>query len=699
MGEPDWWRRERFGMLAHCSLASVPAWAPLGQDAGWYRAHVHADAGDLLLQPSPLVESLAHHRDRWAHIERYDDFAPFLTFDDFDPDEWTALARDAGMSYLVMTAKHHDGWCWWDAPGSDRTVLVEGPGRNVLGEIAAACERAELGFGTYYSLLDWADARYPKDPYVDEVVHPHVLDLVDRYGSRMLWGDGHWGGGGGHWRSDELLANARAIDPGLVANDRWFADSGGVLTYDYVLPDDVVVQPWEHRRGLGGSLGHNRVEQGEHLLSAHDIVSLLTEVVAKGGHLTLSVGPDASGRLPAAHAQRLREAGRWVRAHASLLADAEPWSTWGDASTRYLTVDGEVHAIDVSGRSEFPSLAVAAGKVTTVETTEGEPVAFEQTDTGLALRRPPERPHDLADVYRITLEPPPEAPIELFASTPAAPIELASVIGDASAGDIVQLGDGRYIGPARIPDGVTVRGLGPDRTTIDGIESVAVVLGRGARLEHCSVVGGGQRVIWLPKTVVRIAGGSSSLLGCDIDGHIDVAGDGAKVSSCRAAGLVAAGAERLTVTRSTFEGSQWDCSIDLSGGSGHAVESCELSGFLVGIRCTGTVGAVLRGNRIQGRWWAIQLVDTDGTTVIGNAIERTMRAIDVDGGTHAEVSGNAISDGDSGCVVQRGAADVAVAGNRWERCRLGLLAWDAATVRHHDNAAVDLTDAAVTVGP
>ncbi|MEZ5296722.1 MAG: alpha-L-fucosidase [Ilumatobacteraceae bacterium] len=92
---------------------------------------------DANLHPTSLVEALHYHRDRWAHVEDYDDFFPFLHFDEFDPGAWAALARDAGMSYAIMTAKHHDGLCWWDAPGTDRTVLHDGPARNVLGQFAA----------------------------------------------------------------------------------------------------------------------------------------------------------------------------------------------------------------------------------------------------------------------------------------------------------------------------------------------------------------------------------------------------------------------------------------------------------------------------------------------------------------------------------------------------------------------------------
>ena len=701
MVAPRWWKQRRFGLLVHANLATVPAWAPIGQYAGWYRAHIDGDVPDVLMHPSPLVETLAHHRDRWGHIEHYDDFFPFLRFEQFDADAWTGLARDTGMGYAVMTAKQHDGMCWWDAPNTDRTVLHGGPARNVLGEFAAACERADLVFGTHYSMLDWADHRYPSSEYVDKVVHPQVLDLVERYGSRMLWGDGHWGAGGSHWRSDELIAAARRIDPEIVVNDRWWSDQPDVRTFEYRLPDHILSEPWELRRGLGSSFGHNRAEGPEHLLTANEIVALLTEVVAKGGHLLLSIGPDADGRIPEPHAERLRAAGGWVRRHRDLIDRGAAWTSWGDDDCRYLMLDGLLHAIDVSGRGRFAALARSVGEVIGLESIDGSPVAFEQHDDDLRLVRPPRKPQRLPTVYRITIDEPPPAPIELFPAPPPAQLVLADVIADARPGSIVQLGEGTYLGPAGVPEGVTLRGLGPHRTLIDGLESDAVVLGPGSRLEHCSLAGGGKQIAWLPKIVVRLTGAGASMLGCEVDGHVHVAGDDVRIVSCTASGVIVVDAEHTTIARSTFRGMEWDCAIDIAGGSAHVVESCEFSHLLTAARLTGTVAATLRGNRVAARWWGVHLVDTEGTTVLSNSFERTMRAVDIDGGTQAEVTGNAAILGDSGCVLQRGASDCNISGNHWERCRIGLLAWDAGDFRHRDNACLDLLepDNAVTIGP
>lgn len=700
MGSAHWWANRRFGMMIDVSVATVPGWAPVGQQASWYRAHTDGTTRDLNLHPAPLVETLHHHRERWGHIERYDDFFPFLHFDAYDPDEWTALARDAGMSYAVMTAKHHDGWCWWDAPGTDRTVLHDGPARNVLGEFAAACERADLVLGAAYSLLDWSDPRYPSAEYVREVVHPQVLDLVERYGTQLVWGEGHWGAGGDHWRSDELHAAIKAIAPDALVNDHWWASNADVITRKHRVPTDIEPGRWEFRRPLGASAGFNRAEPVERLMSARDLVALLTEVVAKGGHLLLQVGPDAAGVIPEPVAERLRTAGGWIRRHRDLVDRGRPWSTWGDDDTRYLSVDDELWAVDVTGQGRFDALDHRCGKVVAIEA-DGRPVPFDQTDAGVRLERPPRRAQRMPAVYRVEVEPPPPTPIALFTTTASEPIELAPLLGGARPGTIVQLGDGRYLGPARVPDGVTVRGLGPARTVIDGDESTAVVLGADSRLEHCRATGGGRRIGRLPRVCVELPGDGSSIVGCDLDGHVSVSGSGVRITSCTLLGVVARRANRLEVLRSTLTGMGTDIGIDIEGGAGHLVDGCEIRGHLAAITLVGTVGASIRRAAIRCRWWGVRLLDTEATDVTANSFDSTMRAVDVDGGTDARITGNAVQDGDSGCVVQSGASNAEVAGNFWQRCRIGLMVWNAGDVRQRDNTCADLpTDGErVVVGP
>jgi alpha-L-fucosidase len=718
MGMPTWWDERRFGLFVHASLATVPAWSPIGEYAEWYRSHLGDDVDDVLLHPRPMVEVLAHHRDRWGHVEHYDDFLPLLTFDEFDAEAWARLAVEAGAGYTVFVAKHHDGWNWWDAPGTDRTVLSGGPRRNVLAEYAAACERNDIVFGTYYSLLDWGDPRYPGDDYVTEVLHPHVVDLVQRYGSSVLWGDGHWGHGPEHWRTRELLERVRAVDPQVIVNDRWWASDDDVpegapaivRTFEYAPPDDIVDEPWELCRGIGSSFGHNRAERAEHHMSAFDIVALLTEVVAKGGHLLLDVGPDATGVIPELQAQPLREAGRWIRSVERLLSVARPWTVWGDDAVRYFEVEGVLHAVDLEGRGRFGALAADECVVGSVERL-GEPeapIGFRQDDDGLHLdtrRSALERRGHRGDignvaVYRIT-HTATERPVELFEPTQRQPVELAPLMRGVSPGDIVQLGDGTYLGPVTVPHGVTVRGLGAGRTSIDGRGSTAVTLERGARLEHLAVGGGPERIAWFPAATVEIRGATATVFGCRIDGHVVVRADDVLVRATNAAGVVAEHVDRVSVSRCQLGGMRWDVGVHLVGGGGHEIDSCEIHDHLCAIRAADTTGTVVRGNNISARWWGVHLVQTEDAHVHGNFVDHTMRGVDIDGGSRAIVDGNAVCDGDSGCIVEWGASDCEVSGNRWERCRIGVLAWEATGLYQRANEAIDLhePDAASTSGP
>ncbi len=714
MSMPTWWNQRRFGIFVHSNLATVPAWSPIGEYSDWYRSHLGDDVADVLLHPRPMVEVLAHHRDRWGHIERFDDFLPLLSYDRFDAEDWARLVAGAGAGYSVFVSKHHDGWSWWDAPNTERTVLHGGPRRNVLAEYAAACERNDIVFGTYYSLLDWGDPRFPGPAYVSEVLHPHVIDLVERYGSSVLWGDGHWGHGPGLWRTTELLEQIWAIDPDVVINDRWWtaddAPAGHpetVRTFEYDTPTEILDGPWELCRGIGASFCHNRAERAEHHLSGFDIVALLTEVIAKGGHLLLNVGPAADGTIPDLQRAPLEAAGRWVRAHQRLIDEANPWETWGNDEVRYLRLDDHLHVVDLTGRGRFSAITPDRFRVAAVER-DGAPVGFRQHDEGLRVdggrssleRRARAGRVDDISVYRVDLAAV-DAPIELFEPQPRQPIELAPLLRAASPGDIVQLGDGTYVGPVTVPAGVVVRGLGAARTTLDGGGATAVVLERNARLEHLRAGGGPTRLAWFPCPVVEVLGPYATVLGCRVDGHVVVRADDVVIRATTASGVVAEGAERLTLSRSDFSGMRWDIGVHLIGGSGHDVDSCEFRNHLGAIRATETTGTIVRGNNISARWWGIHLEQTEGAHVYGNFVDHTMRGIDIDGGTQAVIDGNAICDGDSGCIVEWGAADCQVSGNRWERCRIGILSWDVTGLHAHDNEAIDLhePDAAHATGP
>ena len=705
MTVPSWWNERRYGLFVHSNIASVPSFSPIGEYADWYWSHMGTDQlPDVLLHPVPVAEVLAYHRDRWAHVEHFDDFIPFLSYHRFDADEQLELATSAGMNYLVHVTKHHDGFCWWDAPGTRRTSVLQGPKRNVMAELADACRRHDVLFGTYYSLLDWSDARYPTQPYIDEILHPHALDLVERYGSQILWGDGHWGHGPDVWRSAELIERAQEIASAqgheLLVNDRWWHPSPHITTYEYNAPDDIELNPWELCRGVGHSFCNNRAERAEHMMSTGALLDLLTEVIAKGGNLLLNVGPSVDGSIPHLQQQPLREVGKWVNQHRDVIHASRPFDQWGDAQVRYVRVGNDVIALDLSASSEvtFSGLTPARYDVLHLEAQDGGALQWEQHRGGVSVSRVNRSPRGLAGVYRIELRPAAES-IRLFEAREALPLSLQPLLDRAQSGDVVQLAEGTYQGPVTIPAEVTVRGMGWNRTTIVGGGQTAIHLSARSRLEHVHVSDGPQRFFNFHAPIVMITGGSAALVGCHCDGHVVVTANDVAVQAVTGIGIVGFG-ERATIERCTLKGNRWDVGIELTGGSGHSIVQNEIVDHLCNIRLRDVSASVVSENRLEGRWWAVHLDNCDHVAVIENNIQHSMRAVDVQSGNVSIVTGNWVADGDSGALVEFGATDTSVIDNHIERCRIGVLVWDAPTTRVGPNTFVDLHDEEpVVTGP
>lgn len=705
MTVPDWWSERRYGMRLHASVSTVASFSPIGESADWYWCHLGSGAlPGTAPHPSPMAETLAYHRDRWAHVERFDDFIPFLSYHRFDADEHVELALDAGMNYLVQDVKHHDGFCWWDAPGTTRTSVHGGPRRDVTAEIAAASRRNGLVFGTAYSLLDWSDRRDPTE---------QILDLVERHGTEILWG---WG-----LVPDTSPANIaemieRAIDLAdaqgiqLAVNDGWGTNQATFQSVRHQPPATIVETPWELCRPLGSSACHNRAERAEHLLTTGALLDVLTEVIAKGGNLLIDVGPSVDGTIAEIQRQPLRGVGEWVYEHADVVHGSRPFDLWGDAQIRYVQVPAhqpgqldDVVAIDLAAGSAVVLAGLTPDRydVTSIEADDGGSLHWEQHRGGVSISRIDRSPAGLAGTYRIRLQPATEA-IRLFEERDPTPTPLQPTLDAARSGAIVQLPEGIYEGPVVVPPGVTVRGVGWDRTAIvgaGGSSAPTVTLGVGARIENIDIARstdiarsadttGSTDISGSTDIAVSVADGGA-VVGCRTNGHITIVGDDVSVFSVIGTGVIG-GAERTTVERCSFRGNASNVGIDLSSGSGHRIHRNEIVEHLAAIRLSDVSASSVSENRLESRWWAVHLVRCDHVEVIDNTIQHTMRAVDVEGGNGSVVTGNWVADGDSGAVIEFGANDTTVIDNHIERCRLGIIVWDAPTSLIGTNTFVDL---------
>ena len=294
-----WWREARFGMFIHWGLYAIPG------RGEWllYQEHIPVE------EYACLAES----------------FDPAM----YDPSEWVAVARDAGMKYMVLTTRHHDGFCLFDSDVSDFTAPKTACGRDLVGEFAEACHNAGMRLGFYYSLVDW---RFPGVlPYrvarpgpehaaMVEQTHAQVRELCTRYGTvDIMWYDMMHPGDAAMWRSEELNAMVRELQPEIIINNRAGLDEDFGTPENVVRPDS---RPWEACYTMNDTWGHAPYDRN--YKPPGELVRLLVSCVAQGGNLLLNVGPDADGRFPVEAVENLRQVGRWMRANGESIYGAGP---------------------------------------------------------------------------------------------------------------------------------------------------------------------------------------------------------------------------------------------------------------------------------------------------------------------------------------------------------------------------------------
>ncbi|GAB4146023.1 MAG: hypothetical protein Fur0037_14020 [Planctomycetota bacterium] len=258
----------------------------------------------------------------------------------FDADQLARTAKEAGMGYIVFTAKYHDGFCLFDSRRTRFDVMSTKAPRDLVGEMVAACRRNGLGIGLAYSIMDWNHEDYlpnrPWDPQEQtrppsfarylHYVHSQIAELLDHYGPiDILWFDGAWEN---TWTEDEarsLLDLCRTLQPSMLVNNRIGQSRGGRAGLrakerflgDFCAPEGRIPMapaagvPWEICIPLSSHWGWDRDESA--LKSAADVVRALAETASKGGNLLLEVPMQASGSIPPAAVERLRGIGAWMR--------------------------------------------------------------------------------------------------------------------------------------------------------------------------------------------------------------------------------------------------------------------------------------------------------------------------------------------------------------------------------------------------
>jgi alpha-L-fucosidase len=249
----------------------------------------------------------------------------------FDADEWVSIFRRAEQKYLIVTSKHHDGFCLFDSEHTPFNVVDATPfGRDVIGELAEACRRVNMPFGVYYSQTqdwhhpdghgnDWDfDPREQDfDRYVESYVKPQVRELLTRYGDlAVMWFDTPMIMG--PEQSRELVDLAHQLQPSCLVCGRVGNGMGDyATTRDNQYLAGAVAQDWECPATMNDTWGYR--ESDNNWKSAEQLLTNLRQVVATNGNYLLNVGPDGDGRIPGESVVRLEQMGQWLREHPGAL--------------------------------------------------------------------------------------------------------------------------------------------------------------------------------------------------------------------------------------------------------------------------------------------------------------------------------------------------------------------------------------------
>lgn len=345
---PDWYDDAKLGIFIHWGLYSVPAWAEVTWELGaepsdeeWFTHNPYAEwyMNTYRVEGSPAQK---YHQEKYGKDFEYAQFADLFTAENWKPDEWAKLFKEAGAEYVVLTTKHHDGFCLYPSKYTDYNVMNHGAKRDLMGELTEAVRAEGLKMGAYYSgIYDWTTFDRPKmrkgtSGYYNttyafaDYSYNQVWELIDKYHPAVLWNDVGWPEKG---LADlpYLISHYYNTVPEGVINERWglnFLDQPTWCDYlcaEYQTGTQTMSKKWEMSRGLGLSFGYNQNEGDETVLSGRDLVRLLVNYTAHNGNLLINIGPKADGTIPAIQIERLKALGKWMSIHQECIKGTRPW--------------------------------------------------------------------------------------------------------------------------------------------------------------------------------------------------------------------------------------------------------------------------------------------------------------------------------------------------------------------------------------
>jgi alpha-L-fucosidase len=385
----QWFDEARFGMFIHWGVYSAAAGVWDGKEIPGIGEWIQSKA------KIPAAEYRAALQEKFNPVK-------------YDPESWVLAAKQAGMKYLVITSKHHDGFCLWDSKLTDWDVASTPYGKDLLEPLARACEKHGIRFCVYHSIMDWSHPDYgtqkpwrgnAKNPQPDmerytDYMNGQLKELVHNFKPGILWFDGEWEKAWTHERGVELYESLRKLDPALIINNRVDKGRKGMEGHttdakfkgDYGTPEQQIPATgfgegvsWESCMTMNGTWAF---KSNDHKWkSTTTLVHNLIEIASKGGNYLLNVGPTAEGEIPAVSLDRLAAIGDWMKTHGESIhgttASIFPKVSWNGRSTTRRRADGttrvyihlfsqpDENKLTLSGLMDRPDRIAILGKAET----------------------------------------------------------------------------------------------------------------------------------------------------------------------------------------------------------------------------------------------------------------------------------------------------------------------------------------------
>lgn len=383
---PTWYDDAKVGIFLHWGVFSVPSYKSEWFWWDWQGNNPSKDVVDFMSKNYPPNFT-------------YADFGNEFTTEFFDPNEWANIFSASGAKYVVLTSKHHEGFCLWPSANSWNWNSVSiGPKRDLVGDLANAIRKnTNLTFGLYHSLFEWFNPLYLSDKsnnfatqdFVTEKTMPELYDLINKYKPEVIWSDGEWEASDNYWNSTAFLAwlyNESPVKDTVVVNDRWgtgdLCKHGDFYTCtDNYNPGKLLSHKWENCLPLDSqSWGYRRDMKLADVHTIEYIISSLVETVSCGGNILINIGPTKDGHIPPIFEERLRQLGSWLKVNGEAIYSTKPWIYQNDtvnSDVWYTSKENSVYAMILKYPTN-PSKVVLGAPIAS-EATQIELLGYNQT--------------------------------------------------------------------------------------------------------------------------------------------------------------------------------------------------------------------------------------------------------------------------------------------------------------------------------